>query len=87
MPIPRPATVQTATAAAADTPEYRTRTIPEMPAMMIASPVRMRRRPSQVSLRWAWIHAPHVQATVAPVTANPARSTLPWRTAVIDRVT
>src|SRR5580704_7840398 len=53
-----------------------------MPASTITSPVRTRRRPSQLWLSRAWIHAPAVQATVAPVTAMLATTGVRWRTAV-----
>ena len=58
-----------------------------MPASTITSPLRTRRRPSQVPLSRAWIQAPAVQATVAPVTAMPATTGVRWRTAVTVSVT
>ena len=58
-----------------------------MPASTITSPVRTRRRPSQLSLSRACTQAPMVQDTVAPVTAMPATTGVWWRTAVTARVT
>ena len=86
-PMPRPATVQAARPSATGTAGCNARTMPAMPARMISSPVRTRRRPSQTLLSRACTQAPAVQATVAPVTAMPAITGLRWRTAVTARVT
>jgi len=86
-PMPRPATVHAARPSATGTPGRSARTIPAIPARMITSPVRTKRRPSQVSLSRACTQAPAVQPSVAPVTAMPATTGLRWRTAVIASVT
>ena len=85
--MPRPATVQAARPAATGTAGIVTRTIPPMPARMMTSPARTRRRPSQDVPSRACAHAPAVQDRVAPVTASPASTVLRPRSTVMVSVT
>ncbi len=85
--MPSPASVQAASPASTGTSGSSTVVIPPIPARMMTSPVRTRRRPGQLALSWAWIQAPTVQASVEPVTATPASTGLWCRSTVMVSVT
>ena len=70
--MPRPPTVHATSADQAGMAGCSATTIPAMPASTITRPMRISRRPSQVSFSLACTQAPAVHDSVAPVTATPA---------------